>query len=87
MREECKHLKTPPVDYLRRFYYDTITHAHPALEYLINLVGPDRVVLGSDFCFDMSYDRPVEIVTEHAGLSEDDQALILGGNAKRLLGI
>ena len=87
VREECKHLKTPPVDYLRRFYYDTITHAHPALEYLINLVGPDRVVLGSDFCFDMSYDRPVEIVTEHAGLSEDDQALILGGNAKRLLGI
>ena len=87
VREECKHLKTPPVDYLRRFYYDTITHAHPALEYLINLVGPDRVVLGSDFCFDMAYDRPVEIVTEHAGLSEDDQALILGGNAKRLLGI
>ena len=87
VREECKHLKTPPVDYLRRFYYDTITHAHPALEYLINLVGPDRVVLGSDFCFDMSYDRPVEIVTEHAGLSEDDQALILGGNAKRLLGM
>lgn len=87
VRDECKHLKTPPVDYLRRFYYDTITHAHPALEYLINLVGPDRVVLGSDFCFDMSYDRPVEIVTEHAGLSEDDQALILSGNAKRLLGL
>jgi len=87
VREECQHLKTPPVDYLRRFYYDTITHAQPALEYLINLVGPDRVVLGSDFCFDMSYDRPVEIVTEHAGLSEDDQALILSGNAKRLLGM
>ena len=87
VREECKHLKTPPVDYLRRFYYDTITHAQPALEYLINLVGPDRVVLGSDFCFDMSYDRPVEIVTGHAGLSESDQALILAGNAKRLLGM
>jgi aminocarboxymuconate-semialdehyde decarboxylase len=87
VRDECKHLKNPPVEYLRRFYYDTITHAAPALEYLINLVGPDRVVLGSDFCFDMSYERPVEIVTGHAGLSEDDQALILGGNAKRLLGI
>ena len=87
VRDECKHLKNPPVEYLRRFYYDTITHAAPALKYLINLVGPDRVVLGSDFCFDMSYERPVEIVTGHAGLSEDDQALILGGNAKRLLGI
>ena len=87
VRDECKHLKNPPVEYLRRFYYDTITHAAPALEYLIDLVGPDHVVLGSDFCFDMSYERPVEIVTGHAGLSEDDQALILGGNAKRLLGI
>ncbi|MDA1090595.1 MAG: amidohydrolase family protein [Proteobacteria bacterium] len=87
VRDECKHLKNPPVDYLRRFYYDTITHAAPALEYLINLVGPDRVVLGSDFCFDMSYDRPVEVVTGHAGLSEEDQALILSGNAKRLLGM
>ena len=87
VRDECKHLKNPPVEYLRRFYYDTITHAAPALEYLIDLVGPDRVVLGSDFCFDMSYERPVEIVPEHAGLREDDQALILGGNAKRLLGI
>ena len=65
VRPECQHLKTPPVEYLRRFYYDTITHAQPALEYLIALVGPDRVVLGSDFCFDMSYQRPVEIVTEN----------------------
>jgi len=87
VRDECKHLKNPPVDYLRRFYYDTITHAAPALEYLIGLVGPDRVVLGSDFCFDMSYDRPVEVVTQHAGLSEEDQTLILNGNAKRLLGM
>ena len=87
VRPECQHLKRAPVDYLRRFYYDTITHAAPALEYLISLVGPDRVMLGSDFCFDMSVQRPVEVVTEHAGLSQSDQALILSGNAKRLLGI
>ena len=87
VREECRHLKSPPEEYLRRFHYDTITHSQPALKYLISLVGPDRVVLGSDFCFDMSYERPVEVVTEHAGLSEADQALILAGNAKRLLGM
>ncbi len=87
VRDECHHLKTAPVKYLRRFYYDTITHAQPALEYLISLVGADRVVLGSDFCFDMSYDRPVEVVTKHAGLTEDDKALILSGNARHLLGI
>lgn len=87
VRPECRHLPSPPESYLRRFYYDTITHSHAALDYLISLVGPDRVLLGSDFCFDMSYERPVEFVTEHAGLSKTDQERILSGNARRLLGL
>lgn len=85
VREECKHLETAPEEYLRRFYYDTITHNPSALEYLINLVGADRVVLGSDYCFDMSYQRPVDVVMDHTGLSDSNRALILNGNAKRLL--
>ncbi|MDE0113141.1 MAG: amidohydrolase family protein [Albidovulum sp.] len=87
VRPECRHLKNPPDSYLRRFYYDTITHSHPALDYLITLVGADRVVLGSDFCFDMSYQQPVEFVMNHAGLSEADRNLILAGNARKLLRI
>ena len=87
VRDECKHLQTSPDQYLRRFYYDTITHSHAALDYLIELVGPDRVVLGSDFCFDMSYQRPVEVVLAHEGLSEQHRQMILCGNSKRLLGL
>ena len=87
VRPECRHLKTSPDAYLRRFYYDTITHSHPALAYLISLVGPDRVLLGSDFCFDMSCAQPVDFVTNHSGLSKSDQSLILSGNARRLLGM
>lgn len=87
VRPECEHLKTPPIDYLRRFYYDTITHAHPALDYLIDLVGADRVVLGSDFCFDMSYAQPVEFIANHEGLGAAERAMILGGTAARLLGL
>ncbi|MCY4463880.1 MAG: amidohydrolase family protein [Albidovulum sp.] len=85
VRPECRHLNKSPETYLRRFYYDTITHSHQALDYLISVVGADRVLLGSDFCFDMSYERPVEFVTEHSGLSPGEQSLILAGNARRLL--
>jgi aminocarboxymuconate-semialdehyde decarboxylase len=85
VRPECRHLKRPPTAYLRRFWYDTITHAPEALHYLIDLVGADRVMIGSDYCFDMGYERPVEIVTKLGGLSRADQARILGENATRFL--
>jgi aminocarboxymuconate-semialdehyde decarboxylase len=84
VREECRALKKPPASYLRRFTYDTISHAPEALRYLIDLVGVDRVMLGSDYCFDMGYEHPLKVVTA-LELSSNDQEKILGGNAKKLL--
>ncbi|MBI2935495.1 MAG: amidohydrolase family protein [Chloroflexi bacterium] len=43
----------------------------------------DRPMLGSDYCFDTGYERPVEVVTA-LKLSRSDQKKILGGNAMRL---
>jgi len=84
VRQECKALKKSPSSYLRRFTYDTISHAAESLNYLIDLVGADRVMMGSDYCFDMGYDRPVKVVTA-LKLSRTDQEKILGGNAARIL--
>ena len=47
----------------------------------------DRVVLGSDPCWNKSKERQIEIVSKHTGLSGDDQALILNTTSKCLLGI
>ncbi len=85
VRRECAHLKRPLAAYLRRFTYDTLSHSAEALRYLIRLVGADRVMVGSDYCFDMGYERPVEVVTRLTGLSRTDRALILGGTAAKLL--
>ena len=87
VRRELRHMTRPPSAYLRRFTYDTISHAPASLRYLIGLVGADRVMIGSDYCFDMGYERPVEVVTRLAGLSRADQRRILGENAARLLGV
>jgi len=85
VRQECRALKKPPSSYLRRFTYDTISHAPESLRYLIKLVGADRVMIGSDYCFDMGYERPVEVITRLRGLTRADRAKILGANAARLL--
>jgi aminocarboxymuconate-semialdehyde decarboxylase len=86
-RPELAHMEKSPFDYLRRLHYDTISHSADALSYLLSIVGPDRVTLGSDYCFDMGYERPVEIVTQHPDIDAEGEALILGGNARRLLGM
>jgi len=84
VRQECKTLKKPPVSYLRRFTYDTISHAPESLDYLIRLVGADRVMMGSDYCFDMGYDRPIKVISA-LKLNRADKEKILSGNAARLL--
>lgn len=73
----------PPSAYLRRFYYDTILH-HPApLGYLRNLVGSDRLLLGTDYPFPVDDGDPLALLRA-AGCSADDLARIAEENARRL---
>jgi len=69
---------------LRRFLYDTVVFDVEVLRHLVAFAGAERVLLGSDYPFDMGESRPAEIVRA-AGFSPEDEAAILGGNALRLL--
>lgn len=84
-RADLKHIAQAPVEYLRRFHYDTIGYSDSVVEYLVKAIGEDRVVMGSDYCFPIAYERPVEIVTANPHLSEQAKQAILAGNARRLL--
>jgi aminocarboxymuconate-semialdehyde decarboxylase len=77
-------LQESPVESIRRFHYDTVTHDAGLLRELIELVGAEHVLLGSDYPFDMGTARPVEEVRE-LGLPPEQEGLVLGGNAVRLL--
>ena len=77
-------LKTPPDAALDRLYFDTIVHSRPALEFLVSSAGASRVLLGSDYPYDMGTPECVRQVRA-LSLAEPDKATILGGAAKALL--
>src|SRR5580693_1891921 len=82
----AKHSAQAPGAYLQRFMYDTIVHSKPMMEFIISQVGVERIMLGSDYCFPIGYDHPVEAV-EELHLSSDQRKMILGGTAAKLLKI
>jgi aminocarboxymuconate-semialdehyde decarboxylase len=84
-RQDLKHIQQPPIEYLRRFYYDTVGYNDDVLSYLVTVIGADRVMLGSDYCFPIAYEKPVEVVTDHPTLDAATKAAIVDGNARRLL--
>jgi len=86
-REELRKNCRSPLEYLRRFHYDTIGYSDEVIAYLARIVGPDRIMMGSDYCFPIAYERPVDVVRANRALSEDDKRLILEANARRLLRI
>jgi aminocarboxymuconate-semialdehyde decarboxylase len=73
-----------PGTFLKQFYFDTITHSADALRYLIQVVGAEHVVIGSDYPFDMGYDKPRALVND-LGLTREQSEMIFSGTAARLL--
>ena len=84
MRQECsKKITRKPSEYLKMFYFDTIIHSTEALDYLIKLVGPERVMVGSDYPFDMGSYQFNDLLKK-INISEVDRNKIKSENAMTL---
>lgn len=84
VRSEVKQLPKAPSAYLDRFFYDTIVHSKQIMEFVISTVGAERVMIGSDYCFEMGYERPIQFL-EQINLTSAQRKMILGGTAAKLL--
>ncbi|MET9452335.1 amidohydrolase family protein [Streptomyces cinerochromogenes] len=77
----CAH---PPSSYLKRLYFDSLVHDPHVLRELVRAAGAERVLLGSDFPFDMGTEDPVGALRA-AGLPDADFHAVRGANASALL--
>lgn len=85
VRPEAHGCQQKPSSYLRKLWFDSLVHTPDALRALVLAAGSDRVLLGSDYPFDMGVSDPVERVTA-ADLGQEAFEAITAGNAE-LLGV
>lgn len=83
VREESHTCQRPPSTYLRQLSFDSLVFTPDALRSLLTVVGPERVLLGSDYPFDMGVTDPLQRMLA-ADLDPAATAAIAHGNAARL---
>ncbi len=76
----------PPSFYTDRFSVDSAVFDPRALRLLLDVMGTERVMLGSDFPFPLGEQEPGATIRACAGLTDADRAALLGGNARRFFG-
>jgi len=86
-RPSTRSTSQPPSAYQKKLYYDTVVGDEAALRFLIDRVGADRVVMGSDWPFVPWHPSPVAWLQGHASVTKEEKEKILWKNLAELLDI
>lgn len=87
VRPEAQRAKLAPREYLRRIWFDSLVYEPHILKQLIDTVGVEQVVVGTDYPFDMGHYDIHALVDAVPGLGEQERERILSRNALELLGL
>ncbi|MDQ1583322.1 MAG: aminocarboxymuconate-semialdehyde decarboxylase [Microbacteriaceae bacterium] len=86
VRPEAALPQHTPSEYLRRFHFDSLTHSAESTRWLVELVGADRVMYGTDLPFDMAGGSMAEQFDGFDG-GDDALAALAAGNAEKLFAV
>ncbi|HET7388584.1 MAG TPA: amidohydrolase family protein [Nocardioidaceae bacterium] len=86
VRGSAARLDRPPSAWAAQLYYDTVLHSPRSLRHLLDTVGTDHVVLGTDYPFEMGDATPLQTLADTAGMTDDEQYTIVSANLLALLG-
>ncbi len=92
--DQCKNstLRKPPTEYLKQIYVDSLVFAPEALRHLVTVMGPEHIMLGTDYPYPWTENGmgtlgPVDHLFATPGLTNAQKVDILGGTARKWLGI
>jgi aminocarboxymuconate-semialdehyde decarboxylase len=78
--------KSKPLQMFKQFYFDALTHDPQAIRHLLDRVGSERVVIGTDSPFDMGEEHPLERLESVPGLTEKEREDVSYRSALSLFG-
>jgi aminocarboxymuconate-semialdehyde decarboxylase len=78
--------KRDPYEYLSKFWVDSLVHDETAFKFLREIMGDDKICVGSDYPFPLGEARPGELI-EKLGLEKDIEKKLLYKNALAWLGV
>ena len=81
------HISKPPSEYYRQLFFDTVVGSTPSIRFLVDLVGADRVMFGTDYPFEIGDPEGALALPGIRSLPPEDQRKIMGDNAAGILGI
>jgi aminocarboxymuconate-semialdehyde decarboxylase len=76
-----------PRDYLGKFYFDSLVHDEMALKFLVDLVGDEKIILGSDYPFPLGEHHPGKLIESMSSLNKESKEKLLWKNAVEFLGM
>ena len=80
-------LPHPPTTYLHRIWFDTVVFTPHQLDNLVRVFGADRLLMGTDYPYDMAEADPIGHLASATTLDEAAFAAIAGGNAQTLFSL
>jgi aminocarboxymuconate-semialdehyde decarboxylase len=79
--------KVNPREYLGKFWIDALTHDDKALQYVVDVMGEDKVCMGSDYPFPLGEHHPGKLIESMNAFSQQVKDKLLYDNALQWLGI
>jgi aminocarboxymuconate-semialdehyde decarboxylase len=75
----------PPIDYLGKFWIDSLVHDARALQFIVDVMGEDKICMGSDYPFPLGEHHPGKLI-DQMGFSTQLKEKLLSKNAFQWLG-
>ncbi len=82
-----RKIEKPPSYYAKKLYYDSLVYDSTNLQFMIDRLGVEQIIVGTDYPFLLREEPAGKVVDQLESISDEDAHLLRGQNALKFLGL